>query len=129
MTLSELNSYRSTQKEIECLEKQIRTQVVFNYAKEPLKDSSYAQKLDEIDAITKQEFQRSELLKQARSRAVSEYNKLTEYISHIPDSQTRTIFYLRFIECLKWNSIADRIGGNNTEDSVKKRCYRYVGKG
>lgn len=129
MTLSELNSYKLTQKEIECLENQIRTQVVFNYAKDPLKNSSYARKLDEIDALTKQEFQRSELLNEARARAVSEYNKLTEYISHIPDSQTRTIFYLRFIECLKWNSIADRLGGNNTEDSVKKRCYRYVGKG
>ncbi len=129
MTLRELNSYRSSCKEIEYLENQIRTQVVFNYVNDKSESSSYAQKLDEIDAMTKQEFQRNELLKQARSRALSEYNKLTEYISHIPDSQTRTIFYLRFIECLKWNSIADRIGGNNTEDSVKKRCYRYVGKG
>ncbi|MDD2429343.1 MAG: hypothetical protein PHQ85_07135 [Eubacteriales bacterium] len=54
--------------------------------------------------------------------------RMEEYIRCIDDAQLRTILILRFVDGLTWNQVADRIGGNNTEDSVKKACYRYLKK-
>ena len=47
-------------------------------------------------------------------------NKVEEFIASVDDSRMRRIITLRFIDNLSWNKVADRIGGNNTEDSVKK---------
>lgn len=58
----------------------------------------------------------------------AEESRLLDYISAINDSRLRLIFELRFIDCKPWNEVADFIGGGNTEDSVKKSCYRYIKK-
>lgn len=55
-----------------------------------------------------------------------QYNEIRQYITDIPDYITRKIFKKRFFENMKWSKVAEAVGGNNTEDSVKKRCYRYV---
>ena len=55
-------------------------------------------------------------------------NRIAEYILGIEDSQTRLIFHLRVFDLMTWNAIADKIGGMNSEDSVKKRYYRYLKK-
>lgn len=60
-------------------------------------------------------------------QCIHERNRLERYISSIPDSLTRQIFALRFINGLSWYQVAMHIGGN-TEDSVKKVCYRYLNK-
>ncbi len=61
-----------------------------------------------------------------RLRCVQEQVRLEQYIQSIPDSLTRMIFRLRFSEGLSWQQVAFEIGGNNTADSVKKVCYRYL---
>ena len=53
-------------------------------------------------------------------------NRIAEYILGIEDSQTRLIFHMRVFDLMTWNAIADEIGGMNSEDSVKKRYYRYL---
>lgn len=53
---------------------------------------------------------------------------LERYIATIPDSLTRQIFTLRFIYCYSWSRIALSVGGGNTEEGVRKRVYRYLGK-
>jgi len=55
-------------------------------------------------------------------------NRIAEYIMGIEDSQTRLIFHMRVFDLMTWNAIADKIGGMNSEDSVKKRYYRYLKK-
>lgn len=55
-------------------------------------------------------------------------NRIAEYILGIEDSQTRLIFHMRVFDLMTWNAIADKIGGMNSEDSVKKRYYRYLKK-
>lgn len=61
-----------------------------------------------------------------RVRCVQERDRLEQYIQTIPEPFTRSIFELRFGECLSWQQVADRIGGGNTADGVKKRCYRHL---
>ena len=55
-------------------------------------------------------------------------NQVEEFIAGVEDSRIRRIVTLRFIENLSWNKVADRIGGGNTEDSVKKMFYRFMEK-
>ena len=55
-------------------------------------------------------------------------NRVEEFIASVEDSRMRRIITLRFIENLPWNKVADRIGGGNTEDSVKKSFYRFMEK-
>lgn len=67
-----------------------------------------------------------ELIENQTRQAVIEYNRIYRYIAGIPDSQIRTLFYLRFLDCLSWEQVSAKIGGGNTEDSVKKTVYRYL---
>ena len=52
--------------------------------------------------------------------------KIEIFLRCIEDTQTRLIFILRFVDLKCWSEVAKVIGGNNTEDSVKKICYRYI---
>lgn len=55
-----------------------------------------------------------------------ERNRLERYIAGIPDSLTRQVFEYRFADCLPWNQVAACIGGENTADSVRMMCRRYL---
>lgn len=61
------------------------------------------------------------------TQCLHERNRLERYIAGIPDSLTRQIFTLRFINGLSWLQVALHIGGN-TADSVRMTCYRYIDK-
>ena len=60
--------------------------------------------------------------------SVVEYNRLTRYINTIEDSFIRQIMILRNINGLSWIKIAMQIGGGNTDKSVSKAYYRFLGK-
>lgn len=66
----------------------------------------------------------------SRERSLShrraERDRLQQFISYIPDSLTRLIFSYRFESRKSWKEVAALIGCGNTEESVKKRCYRYL---
>lgn len=53
-------------------------------------------------------------------------NEVEEFIASVQDSRMRRIINLRFIEKLPWNIVAGRIGGGNTEDSVRKAFERFM---
>ena len=55
-------------------------------------------------------------------------NQVEDFIARVDDSRMRRIITLRFIDNLSWNKVADRIGGNNTEDSVRKAFTRFMEK-
>lgn len=59
-------------------------------------------------------------------QCIHERARLERYIREIPDSLTRAIFELRFMERLSWDQVAARVGGGNSLSGVKKRCYRYL---
>ncbi len=55
-------------------------------------------------------------------------NQVEEFIAGVEDSRMRRIINLRFIEGLSWNMVADRIGGGNTEGSIKMAFQRFMEK-
>ena len=54
--------------------------------------------------------------------------EVVNFIMSIEDPQTRLIVKLRCFNLLSWNAVADRIGGMNSEYTVKKRFYRFLEK-
>ena len=68
-----------------------------------------------------------EVIIQAKiTQCLHERARLERYIAEIPDSLTRQIFQLRFINGLTWVQIAFSVSGGNTEEGVRKRVYRYL---
>lgn len=65
-------------------------------------------------------------IKAKKDRCCQERIRLERYIADIPDSLTRQIFTYRFVDGLSWRQVAEAVRGNNTEDGVKKICYRYI---
>lgn len=59
-------------------------------------------------------------------QGIHERARLERWIGEVPDSLTRQIFHLRFVDGLTWAQVAAQIGGGNSEEGVKKRCYRYI---
>lgn len=61
-----------------------------------------------------------------QQQCIYERSRLMRYITEIDDSLTREIFIFRFVNGLSWRQVAASVGGSNTEESVKKICYRYL---
>lgn len=70
--------------------------------------------------------QRKNTLELLEFDIIQKTNDVESFISSVEDSRIRRIINLRFIECLSWNEVADRIGGGNTEDSVRKAYERFM---
>lgn len=63
-----------------------------------------------------------------RDQLARDEKVIAGFIDGIADAQTRIIFRLRFLRGLSWKTVADYIGGRNTEQGVKMICYRYLEK-
>ena len=61
-------------------------------------------------------------------QAIAEEARLTRYIDGVADSFMRQILKMRHIELYSWQEIASKIGGNNTEDGVRKAHDRFLKK-
>lgn len=55
-------------------------------------------------------------------------NDVYEFITQIDNSFDRRIVSLRIIDKMTWRQIAQALGGNNTEDSVRKYFERFLEK-
>lgn len=55
-----------------------------------------------------------------------EFNRLNRYIAGIDDSLTRQIMSLRYVNGMSWQQVANRVGGDNTADSVRMIHNRYL---
>lgn len=68
------------------------------------------------------------LLEDAIVRKIKTETAILKYIENVEDAELRRIMWLRFVKVYTWRDVAYEIGGNNTEDSVRKRCNRFVTK-
>ena len=55
-------------------------------------------------------------------------NEVHQFITSIENSHDRRIITMRIIDKLTWRQIAQVMGGNNTEDSVRKWFERFLEK-
>lgn len=67
-----------------------------------------------------------EVLQNRLHRREQERDRLWRYIDGAEDARMRMILDLRFAKRLSWVKVAERIGGGNTADGVRKACFRYL---
>lgn len=87
-----------------------------------------------IEGFPYPEYSRKKTLLYARKATLSELelelletlNKVESFISSINDSHIRRIVSLRVVDGLSWNKVALKMGGGNTEDSVRKAFDRFI---
>lgn len=58
--------------------------------------------------------------------SIMEYAKLNEFVNEIDDPLVQQIILYRYADGLRWCQIAERIGGDNTADSVRRIVERYL---
>lgn len=74
------------------------------------------------------ELEYEKLIEQLRTVAALKKNEILNFISTIELSSDRQIVFLRAAALLHWSVIADELGGDNTEDAVRKRYDRLFDK-
>lgn len=136
-----LNQYTNLQKEckevrekIDKLEKQIEKIEDEGAVIDKVRGGEGGLQSFRIEGFPYPEYSRKKTLLFARKAKLSEIeldllekvNMVEEYISSLSDSHIRRIISLRVVEGLSWGKIAIKMGGNNTEDSVRMCYNRFI---
>lgn len=66
------------------------------------------------------------IIRSKNAMCIAHYNQIMRFVAEIDDSLIRQIIMYRHIDMLKWRDIAQRIGGGNTEDGIRKAYTRYL---
>lgn len=136
-----LNQYTNLQKEckevrekINKLEKQIEKIEDEGVVIDKVRGGEGGLQSFRIEGFPYPEYSRKKTLLFARKAKLSDMelellekvNMVEEYISSLSDSHIRRIISLRVVEGLSWGKIAIKMGGNNTEDSVRMCYNRFI---
>ena len=127
---------KEVRKKIEKLEKQIKTIENDGNVADKVRGGDGGLQSFKIDGFPYPEYSRKKTLLYMRKATLSELemelietlNEVEEFITTIKDSHMRRIISLRVVDGLSWNKVADRIGGGNTDDSVRKAFDRFMEK-
>lgn len=68
------------------------------------------------------------LLEDRLNKQMDLYIKIEEFINKMPTSRLRMIFEYRYINQYSWAKVSRLIGGDTTEDSIRKEHDRYLKK-
>lgn len=136
MDKKQLKQLRYLKSEIKILKEQIEN-LDYTTTKDSVKGSDqefpYVQRTFTITGIDYEDYNRKvRRLQRQLQRRLDELIDLVEetnsYIENIDDSLIRQIISLRYINGLTWDQVAASIGGNNTADSVRMLCDRFLKK-
>ena len=127
---------KEVREKIEKLEKQIETIENDGNVSDKVRGGDGGLQSFKIDGFPYPEYSRKKTLLYMRKATLSELemelietlNEVEEFITTIKDSHMRRIISLRVVDGLSWNKVADRIGGGNTDDSVRKAFDRFMEK-
>ena len=127
---------KEVRKKIEKLEKQIKTIENDGNVADKVRGGDGGLQSFKIEGFPYPEYSRKKTLLYMRKATLSELemelietlNEVEEFITTIKDSHMRRIISLRVVDGLSWNKVADRIGGGNTDDSVRKAFDRFMEK-
>ena len=129
MTKAELSQYRSIAAEIVENEERIRESTLRDSVRGSSSEFPYNLHTVSVEGL-KNSGDNSRLLKrQDELRRMKQ--RIEDFIDNIPDSLTRRIFRMRYIEGEvrpSWQWIAFKVGGGNSADGTRKRHDRFLGK-
>jgi len=68
------------------------------------------------------------ILEDRYERLLEMQTELEEFIDALPTSRLRRIFEYRYIDQLTWQQVAQKIGNNASEESIRKEHDRFLEK-
>lgn len=83
---------------------------------------------DKVGALAEKRVDLERLISAKREEIQQQLDKAVVYIYGIPDILTRQIVYYRCVSLFSWRRVAYEVGGNNTEDGVRKIYSRFMDK-
>lgn len=81
---------------------------------------------DKVGRLVGQIIDMEERIERTRAKIAALEADVTEYIRGIEDSRTALILQLRLVQAMPWKTVADCLGGRNTEEGVKSVYYRFL---
>lgn len=99
---------------------------VTDYSRERVQTSAGNE--SSVERIILEIIELQEMLNAQNIQLILLERKIERYVETIEDAQTRLIFKLRFIDCKRWENVAEEIGGGNTADSCRMACVRFLKK-
>lgn len=99
-----------------------------NFNIEGFPEREYQQKRKQLQDKKNMLNVRKRTLDKQETKLLQMVSNIEEFLNGIEDSFIRRIINLRVIEQLSWNKVADKMGGYNTEDSVRMTFERFLKK-
>lgn len=99
-----------------------------NFNIEGFPEREYQQKRKQLQDKKNMLNIRKRTLDKQETKLLQMVSDIEEFLNGIEDSFIRRIINLRVIEQLSWNKVADKMGGYNTEDSVRMTFERFLKK-
>lgn len=128
MTKKELSQLYFLRKEICTKQKQIeKLEALATSCTSKFSDMPHStEKSDKIGKIgTKIADLKNKLEKNLQNRVKIE-SEISDFIENVEDVIVRMILIHRCINCYSWGKIANKIGGNNTSDGLRKIYERFL---
>lgn len=85
-----------------------------------------SRKTENLSILLKEQSDEVDRLERIVSRSEKSIRK---WISTVPDTRAKTVYRLRFLCGMKWEDVADYVGGEKSADAVRMLCYRYIERG
>lgn len=129
MTREELEQIYYLNREQKVLERELERLRGRSLIQSPLPNASHGSGFsDKVGRLAEQCVDLEQLIREKKAEIQHQRDKAVEYIYSIPDSLTRQVVYYRCVSLFSWKRVAYEVGGNNTEESVKKVYYRFFKK-
>ena len=128
MTKQELKQYRSICAEIQDLSIQIEERSQHDFVKGS--DTEFPYVLHTVSVGGLLPIDKDLRLLERMNKLQTKKEAIEIFVESIEDSLTRRIFEYRYIRsgCKSWTKVAIALGGDNTQDSVRKIHDRYLKK-
>lgn len=129
MTRDELEQIYYLNREQKVLERELERLRGRSLIQSPQPFSSHGSGVsDKVGALAQKRVDLEKLICETRREIEQLRDKAVEYIYSIPDSLTRQIIYYRCVSLFSWKRVAYEVGGQNTEESVRKVYKRFFEK-
>ena len=82
-----------------------------------------ARKVENLSILLKEKSDDVDRLERIVDRSEKSVRK---WVATVPDTRVKTALSLRYLCGMKWDDVADYIGGEKSVESVKAMCYRWL---
>lgn len=126
MTKSELEQIYYLNRELKMWEDELARLKARSLVASPLPCTSHGSGIsDKVAQRTEREMELENRIQDKRDKIQELRDRAIAYITTISDSLTRMVIYYRCVSLFGWRRVAYEIGGNNTEESVRKIYTRF----